>query len=101
MDQFFQHLANAAALSGTYALLGIGLTLVFGIMRVVNFTHGEFYALGAYSAYGLVVLLKLDFFTSLILAAIIGTPFFWYAFVFPLGTHMAGAFAIALVFVAL
>ncbi|HEX3581425.1 MAG TPA: hypothetical protein VH087_06660 [Thermoanaerobaculia bacterium] len=36
-----------------------------------------------------------------ILATVIGTPFFWYAYVFPLGTHMAGAFAIALVFVAL
>lgn len=75
MDAFFQHLANAAALSSTYALLGIGLTLVFGIMRVVNFTHGEFYALGAYSAYGLVVLLKVDFFTAVALSAIIGFAF--------------------------
>jgi branched-chain amino acid transport system permease protein len=72
MDQFLQHLINAAALSGTYALLGIGLTLVFGIMRVVNFTHGEFYALGGYAAYGFVVLLKVDFFTSLVLAGIVG-----------------------------
>jgi branched-chain amino acid transport system permease protein len=29
-------------MGGTYALLGIGLTLIFGIMRVVNFTHGDF-----------------------------------------------------------
>jgi len=36
-----------------------------------------------------------------IIATLLGTPFFWYAFVFPLGTHMAGALAIALVFVAL
>ena len=36
-----------------------------------------------------------------LIATIVGTPFFWYAFVFPLGTHMAGALAIALVFVAL
>jgi hypothetical protein len=36
-----------------------------------------------------------------IIATILGTPFFWYAFVFPLGTHMAGALAIALVFVAM
>ena len=38
--------ANALMLGGTYALLGIGLTLIFGIMRVVNFTHGELYAFG-------------------------------------------------------
>jgi hypothetical protein len=36
-----------------------------------------------------------------IVATILGTPFFWYAFVFPLGTHMAGALAIALVFIAM
>lgn len=51
MDQLLQHLVNAAVLGGTYALLGIGLTLIFGIMRVVNFTHGELYAFGAYSVY--------------------------------------------------
>ncbi len=44
VDQFLQHLVNAVILGGTYALLGIGLTLIFGIMRVVNFTHGELYA---------------------------------------------------------
>jgi hypothetical protein len=36
-----------------------------------------------------------------IIATTLGTPFFWYAFIFPLGTHMAGALAIALVFIAL
>ena len=48
MDQFLQHIVNALMLGGTYALLGIGLTLIFGIMRVVNFTHGELYAFGGY-----------------------------------------------------
>ena len=43
MDQLLQHLANAVIVGGTYALLGIGLTLIFGIMRIVNFTHGELY----------------------------------------------------------
>ena len=51
MDQFLQHLLNAVMLGGTYALLGIGLTLIFGIMRVVNFAHGELYAFGAYTVY--------------------------------------------------
>ena len=45
MTEFLQHCLNALMLGGTYALLGIGLTLIFGIMRVVNFTHGELYAL--------------------------------------------------------
>jgi branched-chain amino acid transport system permease protein len=72
LDQFLQHLLNATILGGTYALLGIGLTLVFGIMRVVNFTHGELYAFGAYMTYMLVDLLQLDFFLSIALAAVLG-----------------------------
>ena len=51
MSEFLQHIANALILGGTYALLGIGLTLIFGIMRVVNFTHGELYTFGAYSVF--------------------------------------------------
>ena len=57
MDQFLQHVLNGVVLGGTYALLGIGLTLIFGIMRVVNFTHGELYAFGAYLTYLFVALL--------------------------------------------
>ena len=56
MDQLLQHRLNALILGGTYALLGIGLTLIFGIMRVVNFTHGELYAFGAYMMYMWVML---------------------------------------------
>jgi len=59
-------------LGGTYALLGIGLTLIFGIMRVVNFTHGELYAFGAYMMYMLVMLTGIDFFVALVLAIVLG-----------------------------
>jgi branched-chain amino acid transport system permease protein len=59
-------------LGGTYALLGIGLTLIFGIMRVVNFTHGELYAFGAYMMYALVMRLGVEFFVALALAVALG-----------------------------
>jgi len=59
-------------LGGTYALLGIGLTLIFGIMRVVNFTHGELYAFGAYMMYAVVMRLGVDFFVALPLAVALG-----------------------------
>src|SRR5262249_13178405 len=72
LDQFLQHCLNALMLGGTYALLGIGLTLIFGIMRVVNFTHGELYAFGAYMMYALVMRLGLDFFAGLVLAVALG-----------------------------
>jgi branched-chain amino acid transport system permease protein len=64
-------------LGGTYALLGIGLTLIFGIMRVVNFTHGELYAFGAYMMYALVMLLGVNFFLALILAVVLGVALGW------------------------
>jgi branched-chain amino acid transport system permease protein len=72
LDQFLQHVLNALMLGGTYALLGIGLTLIFGIMRVVNFTHGELYAFGAYMMYMLVMHSGANFFVSLVLAVVLG-----------------------------
>jgi len=72
VDELLQHIVNALILGSTYALLGIGLTLIFGIMRVVNFTHGELYALGAYAVFFLEVSLGVNFFLALVLAVIIG-----------------------------
>ena len=72
MEQLLQHGLNALMLGGTYALLGIGLTLIFGIMRVVNFTHGELYAFGAYMMYGLVMKAGVNFFVALGLAIALG-----------------------------
>jgi branched-chain amino acid transport system permease protein len=72
MDQLLQHGLNALILGGTYALLGIGLTLIFGIMRVVNFTHGELYSFGAYMMYVWVMLTGANFFMALILAVVLG-----------------------------
>ena len=72
MDQLLQHLFNALILGGTYALLGIGLTLIFGIMRVVNFTHGELYAFGAYMMYPWVMVAGVNFYLALPLAVLLG-----------------------------
>jgi branched-chain amino acid transport system permease protein len=72
MDEFLQHVVNMLILGGTYALLGIGLTLIFGIMRVVNFAHGELYTFGAYFVYLASVLLGLNFFLSIVVAIVFG-----------------------------
>jgi branched-chain amino acid transport system permease protein len=72
VDQFLQHSLNGLVLGSTYALLGIGLTLIFGIMRVVNMAHGELYTLGAYMAYAVVNALGLNYFGSVLLAALAG-----------------------------
>jgi len=59
-------------LGGTYALLGIGLTLIFGIMRVVNFTHGELYTFGAYMVFFFTMTLSANFFLALVFAMVLG-----------------------------
>jgi branched-chain amino acid transport system permease protein len=72
VDQLLQHSLNALILGGTYALLGIGLTLIFGIMRVVNFTHGELYSFGAYMMFMWVMQAGVNFFVALPLAVLLG-----------------------------
>ncbi|MEA3154860.1 MAG: branched-chain amino acid transport system permease protein, partial [Betaproteobacteria bacterium] len=66
LDQLLQHIVNALMLGGTYALLGIGLTLIFGIMRVVNFTHGELYAFGGYMIFFLTSAVGVNFYVALV-----------------------------------
>ncbi len=63
-----QALTNGLVIGLLYLLMAIGFTLVFGVMRVVNFAHGEFYMLGAFSAYVCVTRLQLPF-----LAAVLAT----------------------------
>jgi branched-chain amino acid transport system permease protein len=67
-----QHLVNSLIMGGTYALLGIGLTLIFGIMKIVNFAHGELYAFGAYMMYLFAGILGLNFFLSILFAVCAG-----------------------------
>ena len=59
-------------LGGIYALLGIGLTLIFGIMRVVNFTHGELYAFGGYMIFFFTSALGVNFYLAIIAAVALG-----------------------------
>ena len=63
-----QALTNGLIIGLLYLLMAIGFTLVFGVMRVVNFAHGEFYMLGAFLAYVCVTRLQLPF-----LAAVLAT----------------------------
>ena len=57
---FFQSLANGILIAGLYAAVTLGLTLVLGVMGIVNFAHGEMVMLGAYNTFWLFALLGLD-----------------------------------------
>ena len=60
IDVLAQLGVSTVLLGGIYALIAVGLTLIFGIMRVVNFAHGEFLMLGMYLAFWAFTLLSLD-----------------------------------------
>jgi len=62
---------NGVMLGLNYALVALGLTLIFGIMRIVNFAHGEMYMLGGYVAYYLFGQFGLNLFATLVAAAVI------------------------------
>jgi len=51
LDEFTQMTLTGINLGLMYALIAIGLTLIFGIMRIIQYAHGEFYMLGAYVLY--------------------------------------------------
>jgi len=51
MEIFIQLAINGLLLGGAYAIISVGLTLIFGVVRVVNFAHGEFLMIGMYATY--------------------------------------------------
>ncbi len=65
MDLFLQLLANGLVTGAFYALSALGLTLVFGLMRVVNFAHGELYVVGGLLGWMLTVMLGWNYFLAL------------------------------------
>lgn len=69
IDLFLQQFVNGLALGSTYALVALGLTLIFGVLLIPNFAHGEFYMVGAFLTYAL-VMSGLNFWLAMALGAI-------------------------------
>ena len=51
---FLQHLLTGITIGCSYALIALGYTLVYGVLKLINFAHGEIYMIGAYLGYILV-----------------------------------------------
>lgn len=71
MAVFWQQLVNGIILGSVYALVALGLTLIYGLLHVPNFAHGMIYMVGAYVSYFLVVDYQLNFFAAVGLSMLI------------------------------
>jgi branched-chain amino acid transport system permease protein len=64
-------LINGIVLGSVYALLSLGLTMIFGILGIVNFAQGELYMLGAYVGFFLIVVQKVPFLLALLISMLV------------------------------
>src|SRR4030042_2098063 len=62
-----QSLVNGILTGSLYAMIGVGLTVIFGVMRIINMAHGEMVMLGMYGAFLALTFLKIDPFLSILL----------------------------------
>ncbi|MEM2444612.1 MAG: branched-chain amino acid ABC transporter permease [Sulfolobales archaeon] len=67
---FLQIFVNAMLLGGMYAIISIGLNIIFGVLKIVNFAHGELIMLGMYISYWLAVIYGLNPYLTLPLTAL-------------------------------
>ncbi len=70
---FFQHLANAISLGGIYALIAIGYTMVYGILNLINFAHGDIFTFSMYFAFYAVTLFLFPWWAAFIFAIVLTT----------------------------
>ncbi|MCQ9617655.1 branched-chain amino acid ABC transporter permease [Paenalcaligenes niemegkensis] len=76
-DLLFQFIVNGLVNGTFYALSALGLTLIFGLMRLVNFAHGEFYMIGGLLGWIVTQQLELNFFIGLMVVVLIMGAFGW------------------------
>ena len=71
MDTLLQQLINGLSLGAIYALIALGYTMVYGVLRLINFAHGDVYMLGAFAGYFLANALELDANPSILGAVVV------------------------------
>ncbi|MBA1433828.1 branched-chain amino acid ABC transporter permease [Bombilactobacillus bombi] len=72
MQTFWQQLINGLSLGSIYALLALGYTMVYGIIKLINFAHGDIYMLGAFWGYYSINLWHFNFLEALLSSMIVG-----------------------------
>lgn len=65
---FLQQLINGLTIGGIYAMIAVGYTMIYGVIQLINFAHGEIYMLGAFFAVTFITFLKLPFYAAFLLS---------------------------------
>lgn len=71
MSQFLQQVINGLSLGSIYALIALGYTMVYGIIKLINFAHGDIYMLGAYVAFITTTYFGFSFFPAMIASMVV------------------------------
>jgi branched-chain amino acid transport system permease protein len=71
MEQFLQQLVNGISLGSIYALIALGYTMVYGIINLINFAHGDIYMIGAYVGFALTTFFHMGFVPALLLSMLV------------------------------
>ena len=67
METFVQSIVSGILTGSLYAMIGVGLTVIFGVMRIINMAHGDMVMLGMYGSFLALTYLKIDPFLSIII----------------------------------
>lgn len=73
--EIIQQIINGVSLGSIYALIALGYTMVYGIIRLINFAHGDIYMVGAYAGFFATSVFKLGFIPALIFAMAVAALF--------------------------
>ncbi len=71
MVLFFQQILNGIMIGSVYSLMALGLTLIYGILHIPNFAHGNKYMLGAFISLSLVALWKINYWLAIVISMIV------------------------------
>lgn len=70
-SQLIQQLINGISLGSVYALISLGYTMVYGIIKLINFAHGDIYMVGAYVGFFAITVAHLGIFLALIISMVV------------------------------
>ncbi len=70
-QQFFQQMINGISLGSIYALIALGYTMIYGIIKLINFAHGDIYMVGAYIGFFAITQAQIHIFPAILISMVV------------------------------